>query len=255
MTTTIVSVHSFRGGTGKSNTTANLATVLAGAGRRVGVVDTDVASPGIHVLFGLEQAGLGHRLNDCLWGRASMREAAYDVTPAGVPGSVHLVPSSTDPADIARIMHEGYDVVRLGEGFRALGEELELDVLLLDTHPGLNEETLLSIAMSDALAIVLRPDHQDYEGTQVTVGVAAKLAVPRTLLVVNKTPEAFDAVEVAERVEAAYATPVAAVVPHSEDLMVLSSGGIFVLHHPDHPVTRIYERLATALTGVAVAAS
>ena len=39
----IVSIHSFRGGTGKSNTTANLAALLAIEGRRVGVVDTDHA--------------------------------------------------------------------------------------------------------------------------------------------------------------------------------------------------------------------
>lgn len=48
----IISIHSFRGGTGKSNTTANVAAVLAGEGRHVAVVDTDVQSPGIHVLFG-----------------------------------------------------------------------------------------------------------------------------------------------------------------------------------------------------------
>jgi septum site-determining protein MinD len=51
----IVSVHSFRGGTGKSNTTANLAALLPRKGHRVGVVDTDIASPGIHVLFGLAE--------------------------------------------------------------------------------------------------------------------------------------------------------------------------------------------------------
>ena len=50
---TIVSVHSFRGETGKSNTTANVAAVLAARGRRVGVIDTDIQSPGIHILFGL----------------------------------------------------------------------------------------------------------------------------------------------------------------------------------------------------------
>ena len=38
----IVSIHSFRGGTGKSNTTANVAALLASEGRRIGVVDTDI---------------------------------------------------------------------------------------------------------------------------------------------------------------------------------------------------------------------
>jgi len=39
----IISIHSFRGGTGKSNTSANVAALLATEGRRVGVVDTDIA--------------------------------------------------------------------------------------------------------------------------------------------------------------------------------------------------------------------
>jgi MinD-like ATPase involved in chromosome partitioning or flagellar assembly len=38
----IISIHSYRGGTGKSNITANLAALLAANGRRVGVVDTDI---------------------------------------------------------------------------------------------------------------------------------------------------------------------------------------------------------------------
>jgi len=39
--------------------------------------------------------------------------------------------------------------------------ELKLDYLFLDTHPGLNEETLLSIAVSNILVLILRPDKQD----------------------------------------------------------------------------------------------
>ena len=50
----VVSIHSYRGGTGKSNFTANLATTVAMQGHRVGVIDTDLPSPGIHNLFCLE---------------------------------------------------------------------------------------------------------------------------------------------------------------------------------------------------------
>jgi Mrp family chromosome partitioning ATPase len=49
----IISIHSFRGGAGKSNIAANLAALFAPEGQRVGVVDTDLQSPGIHALFGL----------------------------------------------------------------------------------------------------------------------------------------------------------------------------------------------------------
>jgi septum site-determining protein MinD len=250
---TLISVHSFRGGTGKSNTTANVAALLARDGKRVGVVDLDIQSPGIHVLFGMDQEEtMRHSLNQYLWGDCELKDAAHDVTPgldAGLAGRIWFVPSSMRPADIARVMQEGYDVNRLNEGFRRLIDDLSLDVLILDTHPGINEETLLSIAMSNALAIVLRPDRQDYEGTRVTVALARKLQVPRMVLVVNKTPEAFDSAEVRRRVEESYDCAVAAVLPHSEELMVLSSGGVFVLRYPDHPLTALYRDVTASLAG------
>lgn len=245
----IISIHSFRGGTGKSNTAANVAALLAADGLRVGVIDIDIISPGIHVLFGLGQEGVGFTLNDYLWGRCSLSGAAYDVSPPELNGrgGIWLVPSSVRPHDIARILHDGYEVGLLDEGFRKLIADLSLDVLILDTHPGLNEETLLAIALSDALAIILRPDHQDYEGTQVTVTVARKLKVPKMVLVVNKTPAAFDEADVRQRVASAYDCPVAAVLPHSDELMALSSAGIFALKYPDHEVAARYRELADEL--------
>ena len=79
----IVSIHSFRGGTGKSNSTANLAVLLARQGLRVGVIDTDIQSPGIHVLFQCDPADFKYALNDYLWGRCEIQDAAVDVTARG----------------------------------------------------------------------------------------------------------------------------------------------------------------------------
>jgi septum site-determining protein MinD len=247
----IISIHSFRGGTGKSNMTANVATLLAADGGRVGVVDADIQSPGIHVLFGMGPETMSRSLNDYLWGRCEIGAAAHDVTSSlddGLAGRVFLIPSSSNPSDIARVMHDGYDVGLLNEGVRNLIKELELDALIIDTHPGLNEETLLSIAICESLAIVMRPDQQDYEGTSVTVSVARKLRVPRMVLIVNNTPTAFDFAEVKERVETTYECEVAAVLPHSDELMILSSRGIFALHYPDHPITALYRQVAASLS-------
>jgi MinD-like ATPase involved in chromosome partitioning or flagellar assembly len=247
----IISIHSFRGGTGKSNMAANVATLLAADGQRVGVVDTDIQSPGIHVLFGMNQETMSRSLNDYLWGRCEIGAAAHDVTSSlddGLAGRVFLIPSSSNPSDIARVMHDGYDVGLLNQGVRNLMKELELDALIIDTHPGLNEETLLSIAICEALAIVMRPDQQDYEGTSVAVSVARRLGVPRMVLVVNNTPTVFDFGEVKERVETTYGCEVAAVLPHSDELMILSSQGIFALHYPEHPITALYRQVAACLT-------
>src|SRR5207244_6261613 len=132
-------------------------------------------------------------------------------------------------------------------GFQQLTSQLKLDVLLIDTHPGLNEETLLSIAISHALVIIMRPDQQDYQGTSVTVEVARKLGVPTLMLVVNKVPQAFDFAAVKERVEQTYNAEVAAVLPHSDELMALASSGIFAMRFPDHAVSIGLQAVVTRL--------
>ena len=246
----ILSVHSFRGGTGKSNTSANIAALLALNGSRVAVVDTDILSPGIHVLFRMERGDIKRTLNDYLWGKCKIEEAAYDVAShldGPVRGQIYLVPSSVKAEDIARILREGYDVGLLNDGYQRLIDILNLDVLVIDTHPGLNEETLLSIAISDALIIVMRPDQQDYQGTGVTVEVARKLNVPKMVMVVNKVPAQFNTAQVKEKVEATYGTEVAAVLPHSDEMMTLASSGVFVLKYPQHPVTVALQGLVCRL--------
>lgn len=237
--TTVVSVHSFRGGTGKSNTTSNVAAQLAAAGKRVGVVDTDIQSPGIHVLFGFAD-DLDHTLNDYLWGKISMAEAAHDVTSVVAAtttvapgGALYLVPSSMKAGDIARVLREGYDVGTLNDGFRSLAKELQLDYLFIDTHPGLNEETLLSITISDILLLILRPDRQDFQGTAVTVDVARKLNVPNLYLVVNKVPTGVDMEDLRAQMDAVYHAETAALLPLSEAVVQNASGTLFSLTHPD----------------------
>jgi MinD-like ATPase involved in chromosome partitioning or flagellar assembly len=246
----IISIHSFRGGTGKSNTTANIAGLLAVEGRRVGVIDTDIQSPGIHVLFGLAGADIKHSLNDYLWGRCDIEQAAYDVTAhvgEGLAGRIFLIPSSIDADEIVNVLRDGYDVNLLTKGFHKLIKALDLDVLLIDTHPGLNEETLYSIAISHRLVIIMRPDHQDYEGTYVAVKVARSLDVPRMMLVVNKAPASLEADTVKAQIEQTYGCEVAAVLPLSDDMVSLASAGIFALRYPDHPLTTLYKEVAAKL--------
>jgi MinD-like ATPase involved in chromosome partitioning or flagellar assembly len=234
----IVSLHSFRGGTGKSNTSANLAAQLAAGGKRVAVIDTDVQSPGIHVLFGLDADATGPMLNDYLRGGAPITDVARDmspVLPAGSGGGLWLVPASMKPTEIARIVRQGYDVELLNEGFRDLLAQLSLDVLVIDTHPGVNEETLLSITVCDTLVLILRPDRQDFQGTAVTLDIARRLDVPELLLLVNKVPSTLDPGEVSTEVASAYGAEVAGVLPLTEDLVTNASSTLFSLTHPDHP--------------------
>ena len=73
----IISIHSYRGGTGKTNITASLAAIASCKGKRVGIVDADVQNPGIYVLFGFDDKSINNSLNDYLWSRCKIYEASY----------------------------------------------------------------------------------------------------------------------------------------------------------------------------------
>ncbi|WP_088893867.1 MinD/ParA family ATP-binding protein [Leptolyngbya ohadii] len=251
----IISIHSFRGGTGKSNLTSNLAVAVASQGKRVGIVDTDIQSPGIHVIFGLDEESFEYSLNDYLWGNCPIEKTAYDVSDqlktangmANLAGKVYLVPSSLKAGEIAKVLREGFDVGLLNDGFQELIDQLELDYLFIDTHPGLNEETLLSIAISDAMVIILRPDRQDFLGTAVTLEVAQRLDVPNIMLLVNKTPQAFTRESVIGQAQARYGVPVGGLFYENDEMLQLASSGVFWLHHPDHPFSEEVHRVAQKL--------
>ncbi|MBN1965830.1 MAG: MinD/ParA family protein [Anaerolineae bacterium] len=248
--TKVISIHSFRGGTGKSNISANVSSLLAQEGLRVGVVDGDIQSPGIHRLFSVAGKDLTLCLNHYLWGEAPIDRIAMDVTPnlgPTIKGKVFLLPSSIKANEIARVLKDRYDPGVLSQAFKAFIKACDLDVLMVDTHPGLNEETLLSLVLSDALGLVMRPDEQDYEGTAVTVEVARKLEVEQMHIILNKLPSVFDEQQVKARIEDAYRCPLAGIVPHSDDLMILSSDGVFSLRFPDHPLAARFRQIAYAL--------
>lgn len=242
-----ISIHSYRGGTGKTNLSANLAAIAVQAGRRVAVVDTDIQSPGLHVPFGWAATPSGPTLNDYLSGACAIEEAAYPVAEAEIGPGLFLVPGSLSMAAITKVLREGFDVSRLNEGFRRLKRELALDALIIDTHPGLNPETLLSLAVSDCVVVVLRPDQQDYQGTSVTVDVARRLEVPDLAIIVNKVPDGSDRVALARDIAAAYSCPVLAVLPHSDALMRLSSAELYVVRHPNDPFTATLRTVAERL--------
>jgi septum site-determining protein MinD len=253
---TIISIHSYRGGTGKSNLTANLASSIALQGKRVAIVDTDLQSPGIHVLFGISPQQMGLSLNDYLYGRCNIEQAVHDVTDklgsdVSTQGSLFLLPASINAGEITRVLREGYEVNLLTDGLRSLIKTLRLDYLFIDTHPGLNEETLLSILISDILVLLLRPDQQDFQGTAVTVEIARRLRVKKLLLVVNKVLFKLDFVSLKQQVQQVYDAPVAGILPLSEEMIELGSAGIFSLAYPDHPYSRGVREIVEHIQSIA----
>lgn len=245
----IISIHSYRGGTGKSNATANLAAILACQGKRVAIVDTDLPSPGIHILFELQDKHIKYTLNDFLCQKCKINESAYDVT--SVLGEqkteknlIYLVPASVQVSDISRILRQGFNTELLLEGIEELIQLLQLDYLFLDTHPGLNRETLLSLTISNIVLLFLTPDEQDIRGTAVTLDVASRLKVPKLFLVVNKIVDRYNFGELRQQIESTHKIPIVGMMPDASDMLQLASKGLFVLKYPNHPISLVLKQIA-----------
>ncbi len=247
--TPIVTVSSFRRGTGKSSLITNLAVLLAMRGRRVALVDTDFQAPSLHLFFGLPDRETGHVLNDYLLGKCDILSAVQDVTTAlrmNTSGKLYVAPASDKIADVMQFIRTSPDLDRYVSGLEKMGEELALDILLVDTPAGLTQDTLQSMAVSNAVILVLHPDKHDFQGTAVTVDMIRRLQVPAIHLVLNDVPDNLNEEDARRQLEQTYQCD-GLVLGHTEELMTLASSQPFVLRYPEHPLTARIKELANLL--------
>ena len=221
---TIVSVHSFRRGVGRTSLVANLGIMLALEGYKVAVVDTDFQSPDLHISLGLKDKEISSTLNSFIWYESNIPQTVYNVTrhlEIPPPGKLFVIPASPQADQIVRMLNSHPNIERLNLGISQLETNIEPDWILLDSVSGLNEYTLNSIALSNILIILLRPDQQDYQGTAVTVEIARDLRVSRILMALNETPIGFDYEQAKQELTQTYKCEVGALLPHSVKLFAL----------------------------------
>jgi MinD-like ATPase involved in chromosome partitioning or flagellar assembly len=230
-----IAVHSFKGGTGKSTITANLAVSLAREGRQVGVLDLDLAGPGLHVLFEMKPNEIEYTLNDYLLGRCPADSTAIDLTKKlGLKrGGLVFVPASFKAEDIVRVLSKGYEIGMFRDALDVISKMHSLDYLVIDTHPGVEKSTLISMGVCDMNIIITRMDSQDIFGTGVMLEVTKVLEKPQ-ILIANMIPPGIDKEKVKARLEALFNTKVITVIPFYTEILRALSSEVFVLKNPDH---------------------
>ena len=243
-----IAVHSFKGGTGKSTMTANLAVSLALEGRKVGVLDLDLAGPGLHVLFEMKPDEIKHTLNDYFLGACTASDIAIDLTDKMhlTRGSLIFVPASFKAEDIVRVLSKGYEIGMFKSAIDVISKMYDLDYLVIDTHPGVEKSTLVSMGSCDLNIIISRMDSQDIFGTGVMLEVTKVLEKPQ-ILVANMIPPGVDKEKVKARLETLFGTQVITAIPFYTEILRALSSEIFVLKNPDHDFTSTLKPIIEAL--------
>src|SRR6266700_2229519 len=209
-----IAVHSFKGGTGKTTITANLAVALVSHGKSVGVMDMDLEGPGLHVLKG--------------------------------GGMLYFSPASTKIDEMLRTLRTGFEVESFSKALLKLENIFNLDYLLIDTHPGLDNDTLLAMGVCNHLLIVSRLDQQDIFGTGIMVKVASTLGKSNHL-VVNMIPAGLknsQASKLANGIGDQFNVDVVGWFPFSEEVQRSLSRSVFILTERRHSMTAKFQELA-----------
>ncbi len=244
-----IAIHSFKGGTGKTTITANLAVALVSHGKSVGVMDMDLEGPGLHVLFNVDPDRIMYTLNDVLLDKAQPEDAALPMNDRlGLkgPGNLYFSPASTKIDEMLRTLRTGFEVESFSKAISKLQDRFQLDYLLIDTHPGLENDTLLAMGVCDHLLIVSRLDQQDIFGTGVLVKVASSLG-KSTHLVVNMIPAGLknsQASKLADGIGDQFHTSIVGWFPFSEEVQRSLSRSVFILSERRHSMTAKFQELA-----------
>lgn len=246
---TVIAIHSYSGGTGRSTLAANLASLLALAGNRVGVLDVSLQSPGMSISYGLDYDRIDYTFNDYLRDRCEVSAIAYKVFTKQVEsGAIFVIPASTKSEDIAAVLTEGYDLDLLQESVYTLDCALNLDFILLDVQAGINEEIMNVIPFVDYLMLVLCPDPQDYLGTGMIIDLANNLGAPKMILVINKVLPEDDLVAIEQAVEANCHDQESHILPFSMTMMRIGNESTFCFDYPDHPLTQAFQKIASEIS-------
>jgi MinD-like ATPase involved in chromosome partitioning or flagellar assembly len=244
----IIAVQSFKGGTGKSTITANLAVTLAQLGRRVAVVDLDLEGPGLHVIFGVGEPEVRATINEVLQHSTPIQEAVLDLTNRLHLGKGCLLfcPAGHKLEEILSIVDTGFNLSKFRSVLETLAAEYHLDHILIDSHPGIEKDTILSMALCDVVVLISRVDQQDMFGSGVMRQVAAQLNKP-VVLILNMLPTNVgerEAEKIGDQLAKLFHLEVLTALPFNSDVFENLSRGVFVLEKPKDPLTRRFTELA-----------
>jgi MinD-like ATPase involved in chromosome partitioning or flagellar assembly len=242
-------LHSYKGGTGKTILSANIAAEAARRGLRVGLFDLDLRAPSLSTLFNYEPE---RYVNDYFRGDITLNEAIIDLSPIfDLEGHLWVAFSSPEIQVIRRMIAKSgtYHINMLKALLTAtkkLQDESKLDLLVFDSSPGIEPWSVNAIIAADITFIVLKPSLLDRMGTQrMLQGIYQQLPKDKTFyLIFNRfvTGTNLEAIANAHVRATIYAT-----IPCYCDHVIASDEEVFVLTKPEHPFSQDIKKLVDIL--------
>jgi MinD-like ATPase involved in chromosome partitioning or flagellar assembly len=247
----IIAVHSYKGGTGKTLFSVNLAATFAKAGKKVCVFDLDFRAPSLFAI--LKTPNSDFWLNDYLNNTCEINKTLINLS-SRIPGDGKFYACLANPSTEAIRDMSSKD--RKWE-MRALGRLLALretlikdqkfDYLFFDTSPGLQYSSINAIVAADFVVVATTGDRSDVDGTKRMLIELYNLFEKKTGLVLNKVLDPSITAKKAEmqaKIKTEYQVPMLGMVPCFCEILRAEGNLIFVQDKPDHPFTKILAEMS-----------
>jgi len=253
----IVAVHSYKGGTGKTLLSVNLAATFAEHGKKICLFDLDFRAPSLATILKIEKAE--HWLNDYLNGMCEIDKVLIDLSDRVHNGGKLFVGLANPATEAIRDMSakdRKWEMRALGRLLAlrtSLLNDKGLDYLILDTSPGLQYSSINAIVSADLVLVATTFDRSDVDGTKRMLRELYDLFEKKTEVILNKVLDVSsragkDAVQT--KLKDIYQVPLLGVIPCFCDVLKAEGGVIFAQEKPDHPFARILDEMANRIDGM-----
>ena len=247
----IIAVHSYKGGTGKTLLSVNLAATFAKQGKKVCIVDLDFRAPSLFALLKVEntEAWFNDYLNNTCDVNKTLINLSSKITGNGKFYAGLANPATEAIRDMAA-KDRKWEMRALGKLLslrNSLLNEQKFDYLFFDTSPGLQYSSINAIVSADFVIVATTADRSDVDGTRRMLRELYNLFEKKTGLVINKLLDSDSKSkrdEMAKKVQAVYQVPLLGIVPCFCEILRAEGNYIFPQDKPDHPFTKILYEMA-----------
>lgn len=247
----ILAVHSYKGGTGKTLLSVNLAATLAKRGKKVCLLDLDFRAPSLFAVLKVENSECW--LNDYLNGLCDINKVLVDLSSRVQTNGKFFIGLANPATEAIRDISakdrkwEMHALGRLLSLRNTLLKDQAFDYLIFDTSPGLQYSSINAIVTADFVIVATTSDRSDVNGTRRMLQELYNLFEKKTGLVINKVLDSASKSkrdEMRDKVKAVYQVPLLGVVPCFCEILRAEGNFIFVQDKPDHPFSKILDEMA-----------
>jgi septum site-determining protein MinD len=228
----VIGILSLKGGVGKTSVVASLGEAISGFGKKVLLIDGNLSAPnlGMHLNIISPEITIHH----VLCREANIGDAIHNLENFDIIPGLMFNKKRVNPLDLKK---------------KIRGLKRKYDIILIDSSPALNEESLAVILASDEIFIVTTPDYPTLSMTLKSIKKANDRGAVINGLILNKVYNRNFELSLDE-IEKTAEVPVMAVIPH--DISVLKSLSKFkpsTEFSPRSEASKEYKKLAATLIG------